>query len=112
MSKLDLDALDTPDIRDVLKCRSHLLRVGIPADFAAVKTLTVLIDGYRKRVGLATYLSEMLDGLASAPVGECEIYTMDGLRVVAQGNEPIQKYLRRLDWLPFKVVVGEETKYL
>lgn len=114
-ARLNLDLLTTADVRDVLKCKAHLLRVGIPPDFVAVETLTVIINHYRERVGLKTYLSQMLGELAETPVSECALYWMNGERIKLTGSRPLQRFIWRAfpdGILPFMVKVGEETKYL
>jgi hypothetical protein len=116
MSALDLDLLDTPAIRDILKTRAHLLRAGIPPDFVAVETLTIIIDHYKGRVGLTTYLSQMLGEMANVPVSDCALYWMTGERIATPVSEqPVQRFIKRkfrADTLPFKVVANEEVRFL
>lgn len=117
MTVLNYNVLDTQAIRDILKCKAHLLRAGIPADFAAVEVLTIIIDYYRVKVGTPTYLSEMLGPLADTPIKECALYYANGERIVTptQSIRPLQRFLRerfRSDALPFRVVCGDEERYL
>lgn len=116
-ARLNLDLLTTADVRDVLKTRAHLLRVGVPADFVAVETLTIVIEHYRQKVGVKTYLSQMLGEMAETPLAECALYWMNGERVPVSGDggQPVQKFIKRRfggGVLPFKVVANEETRYL
>lgn len=115
-ARLNLDLLTTADVRDCLKARSHLLRCGVPFDFAAVETLTIIIDHYRYKVGLPKYLSEMLGEVANEPVSDCALYWLDGSRIAtpAKSEQPVLRFLRRFGGgvLPFKVVANEETRYL
>lgn len=106
------------EIRDVLKTKAHLLKFGLPARSVEIAALDELILEYRQRVGLATYLSEMLGELATVPVGECQLYWANGERVPISGrdDEPVQQFIRRRflpgQELPFIVRVGERERYL
>lgn len=116
MSALNLDLLTTADVRDVLKCRAHLLRVGVPFEYAAVVTLTIIIDHYRHKVGLPKYLSEMLGEMANVPVKDCRLYWQSGERIEtpAASEQPVLRFLRRFGGgiLPFMVKANEEVRYL
>lgn len=116
MSALNLDLLTTADVRDVLKTRAHLLRVGVPFEYAAVVTLTIIIDHYRHKVGLPKYLSEMLGEMANVPVKDCRLYWQSGERVPVSGDggQPVLRFLRRFGGgvLPFRVVTPEDERFL
>lgn len=115
MSNLNLDLLTTADIRNALKTRACLLRIGVPSLYAAVLTLTIIIDHYRQKVGLRVYLAEMLGEMAGTPIRDCRLYWVSGERIeTPKSEQPVQKFLRRFGSgvLPFRVVVNEETRYL
>lgn len=117
LARLNLDLLTTAAIRDCLKVRAHLLRVGISPDYAAVETLTIIIQHYRMRVGLSVYVSQMLGDMGQIPIGECQLYWLDGSRIETpmKGEQPVLRFIKRkfrADGLPFRVVSNEETRYL
>ncbi|NJN97625.1 MAG: hypothetical protein HC875_27875 [Anaerolineales bacterium] len=75
---VDLDVFGTKEIRDVLKSRAHCLRAGFPSNHIIIVTLNEIRNHYILKVGLPTYLSQMLGELATAlsrPVS-CTITTI------------------------------------
>ena len=117
MSNLNFDVFQAPEIRDLLKTKAHLLRAGLPADHVVIETFSQIVAVYRRRVGLATYLSQMLDNLANVPVGECTLYTAENERIDCDSYgdkiQPIQKFLGRFRGrLPFKIIAKGQEKYL
>lgn len=112
------------EIRDVLKCRAHCLRAGFAVDDPVVFHLNQIRSYYLLRVGLATYLSEMLgNNVATAPIHLCRLYDLAGsLMPLDFGNRPnqqAQKYIADKflwDEIPARVEVpkagGVEVRYL
>lgn len=116
-ARLNLDLLDTPAIRDCLKVRAHLLKVGISPDYAAVETLTIIIQHYRERVGAKVYIAQMLGEMGQVPIGECQLYWMDGSRIETpvKSDQPVMRFIARRfggGVLPFMVKANEEVRYL
>jgi len=109
---VDLSVFGAKEIRDVLKSKAHCLRAGFPLDHIIIKTLDEIRDHYIVRVGLPTYLSQMLGELATVPMQYCRLYTEDSRRIEINLNgshkQPVQRFIAR--WfeagnLPFRVEV-------
>jgi hypothetical protein len=88
-------------IRDLVKTRGHYLMAGLDPGEAVVVGLTATRDEYLARVGLATYLSQMLDDVATMSMRHCVLGWPDGrvemgnlLRPRQDRARPVQKYLR------------------
>jgi hypothetical protein len=123
---VDFSVFGAKEIRDVLKNKAHCLRAGFPLDHIIIKTLDEIRDHYIVRVGLPTYLSQMLGELATVPIQYCRLYTEDSQRIEISLNgshkQPVQRFIARwfeADDLPFKVEVRirpgsdrVETRYL
>lgn len=111
---MNFEILDTPAIRDILKVKAHLLKIGLEPDSAAVDTLTIIATQYRYRIGTETYLSQMLGELSTTPVNGCEIFWTNGEKVMIRGKQQVQKYLLRFDdELPFRVIGPDgQERYL
>lgn len=109
---VDYDVFGAREIRDVLKSKIHCLRAGFSTNHLIIKTLNEIRDHYVQRVGLATYLSQMLGPLGNEPVQHCSLYEENGRRVEihlnGNTNQPIQRFIaQRFEWhnLPAKVEV-------
>lgn len=85
------------EVRILMQAKAILIRSG--ADARAVSHLNRLRDVYVRRVGLATYLSQMLTSVATIEARQCVLGWRDG-RVADQesfrgeGNRPVQRYIR------------------
>ncbi|GAB4540543.1 MAG: hypothetical protein Kow0063_30460 [Anaerolineae bacterium] len=113
---MDFSVFGAREIRDVLKNKAHCLRAGFPPDHIIITTLNEIRDHYLLRVGLPTYLSQMLGDLATAPMRNCSLYTEDCRRIVinlnGSHNQPVQRFIARrfgAKNLPFKVEVRKES---
>lgn len=115
--EVDFGILTAKEIRDVLKSKAHCLRAGFPADHIIIKTLNEFRDHYLGRVGLPTYLSQMLGEVGKAPMQSCTLYAENGQPIQARlngaHNQPVQRFIARnfsVDRLPFKVEVALASK--
>jgi hypothetical protein len=113
---VDFSLFGAKEIRDVLKNKAHCLHAGFPPDHIIIETLNEIRDHYVLRVGLPTYLSQMLGELATVPARNCTLYSEDGQRIEihANGNhnQPVQRFIAkqfRKDNLPFKVEIHKES---
>ena len=74
-------------------------------------------DDYVKRVGLATYLSQMLGDLANVPVQNCAFFDESGQPIEVhpsgKGQQPMQRFVARQFGgrknLPFRVDVRRQS---
>ena len=103
-------------MRDVLKNKAHCLRAGFPPDHIIITTLNEIRNHYILRVGLPTYLSQMLGGLATVRVQHCTLYAEDGRRIEVHlngnHNQSVQRFIAKQFGkarLPFKVEVRREA---
>jgi hypothetical protein len=125
-TEVDLSVFKAKEIRDILKNKAHCLRAGFPLDHMIISVFDEIRDDYVGRVGLATYLSQMLGGLANVPVQNCEFFDEGGqpIEVSLNGNgrQPVQRFVARQfgrKGLPFRVDIRRqvdssriETRYL
>jgi hypothetical protein len=109
---VDFSIFGAKEIRDVLKNKAHCLRAGFPPNHVIIATLNEIRDHYILRVGLPTYLSQMLGDSAAAPMQYCTLYSEDGRRIEinlnGSHNQPMQRFIAKWfgkDDLPFKVEV-------
>jgi hypothetical protein len=123
---VDLSIFNAREIRNILKSKAHCLRAGFPSDHVILSVLDEIRDDYVKRVGLATYLSQMLGHLANVPVQDCAFFdeSEQPIEVHLNGNgqQPVQRFGARQFGpknLPFRVDVRRqpgcgkiETRYL
>ena len=114
-TKLDLDVFGAKEIRDVLKSRAHCLRAGFPANHVIIATLNEIRDHYILKVGLPTYLSQMLGELGKAPIQNAILYDQAEqpikLDLTNSYNQPLQRFIaKRFHWdnLPFTIAVHKE----
>jgi hypothetical protein len=120
------DAFGAQEIRDVVKCRAHLIEIaGFPPSHVIIITLTQIRDHYISRVGMPTYLSQMLGDVVKIPIRMCRLIwedgnTFDGKLELEHPNMVVQRFIRkyyRIHNLPYKVIYGlttdvEQVKYL
>jgi hypothetical protein len=116
--------LSTNQIRDLLKTRTHCLQAGFPITHPLIVTLNKLIGEYIVRVGLATYLSEMLGPVATTSIYNCTLYDQANrpLKLKLKNYEqPLQNFIKEqflLDNLPSRVEIKKapqgqlEVRYL
>jgi hypothetical protein len=114
--EVDYSVFGAREIRDVLKSREHCLRAGFPANHIIIMTLNEIRDHYVVKVGLPTYLSQMLGELAKAPVQCCTLYNQVGrlieLHLTKNHNQPVLRFIVQQfgkDNLPYKVEVRREA---
>jgi hypothetical protein len=124
--EVDLSVFEAREVRNILKSKAHCLRAGFPSDHVILSVLDEIRDDYVKRVGLATYLSQMLGHLANVPVQDCAFFdeSEQPIEVHLNGNgqQPVQRFVARQFGpknLPFRVDVRRqpgcgkiETRYL
>lgn len=113
---VDLSIFGTKEIRDVLKNKAYCLRAGFPPDHIIIETLNEIRDHYILRVGIPTYLSQMLGELATVQMQYCTLYTEDDhpIEIHLNGNhtQPVQRYIAKQfqrENLPFKVEVRRDA---
>jgi hypothetical protein len=103
-------------IRDLLKTRTHCRQAGFPLTHPLIVALNKLINEYIVRVGLATYLSEMLGPVAKVSIFNCTLYdhTDRPLKLELKNyQQPLQNFIKEqflLDNLPAKVEVKKEPQ--
>jgi hypothetical protein len=114
-ARVDLDVFGTKEIRDVLKSRAHCLRAGFPPQHVIIITLNEIRDHYIIKVGLPTYLSQMLGDVAKAPIRYCTLYDPNDQPLEFDLNrnpaQPLQRFIaQRFQWdeLPFRIEVRKE----
>jgi hypothetical protein len=115
-SSVDLSVFGAQEIRDVLKNKAHCLRAGFPPDHILITTFNEIRNHYLRRVGLSTYLSQMLGKLSTAQIRYCSLYAEDRhpIEVRSNGdcNQPVQRFIAKQfnsNDLPFVVEVQSET---
>ena len=123
---VDLSAFRAQEIRNILKSKAHCLRAGFPLDHMIISVFDEIRDDYLKRVGLATYLSQMLGDLVNVPVQNCAFFDESGqpieVHLNGNGQQPVQRFVARQFGrknLPFGVDIQKqpdssriETRYL
>ena len=96
-SEVDFSIFGAREIRDILKSKAHCLKAGFSADHFIIKTLDEIRDQYIVRVGLPTYLSQMLGPAGKIPIKDCKLYTANGsqIEVHLNGNfnQPVQRFI-------------------
>jgi hypothetical protein len=125
-TKVDLSVFKAQEIRNILKNKAHCLQAGFPLDHMIISVFDEIRDDYVKRVGLATYLSQMLGHLANVPMENCTFFD-DRERLVevhpnGNGQQPVQRFVAQHFGprdLPFRVDIRKqpgsnqiETRYL
>lgn len=122
----DLSVFKAREIRDILKSKAHCLRASFPLDNTIISVFDEIRDDYVKRVGLATYLSQMLGDLANVPVRNCAFFDASEqpieVHLDSNGQQPVQRFVARQFGpknVPFRVDVRRqpdssriETRYL
>jgi hypothetical protein len=111
-AEVDYGIFGAQEIRDVLKSKIHCLRAGFSTNHIIIKTLNEIRDHYIQKVGLATYLSQMLGPLGNVSLQHCTLYGENGrkLEIHLNGNtdQSVQRFIaRRFEWnnLPAMVEV-------
>ncbi len=112
--RVDFNIFSAREIRDILKSKAHCLQAGFPPDHIIIKTLNEIRDHYISKVGLPTYLSQMLGEWGQVEIRYCTLYGEDSCRLDIHLNnpdQPVQRFIRKhfqWDKLPFKVEVCKE----
>jgi hypothetical protein len=113
--EVDLSVFKAREIRDILKSKAHCLRAGFSLDHTIISVFDEIRDDYVKRVGLATYLSQMLGDLANVPVQNCVFFDESGqpieVHLNGKGQQPMQRFVARQfrrKNLPFRVDVRRQ----
>jgi len=98
-SDVDFSIFGAREIRDILKSKAHCLKAGFPTNHFIIKTLNEIRDQYIKRVGLPTYLSQMLGPAGKVPIKDCKLYTGSGrqieLHLNGNLNQPVQIFIAK-----------------
>lgn len=104
------------EIRDVLKSREHCLKAGFPTNHIIIVTLNEIRDQYVIKVGLPTYLSQMLGEAAKTPVQNCTMYDKMGrpieLPLTKNQHQPVQRFIVQQfgkDNLPYRIEFRRES---
>ena len=112
IESLDFNVFGAKEIRDLLKNKAHCLRAGFPPDHLFITILNEIRNHYILKVGLSTYLSQMLGALGGVRIDRCTLYSEDchPIQVDLKGNrnQPIQRFIAKqlgLENLPFMVEV-------
>ena len=107
---VDFSNFGAKEIRDVLRSKAHCLRSGFPPNHIIIKTFNEIRKHYILRVGLPTYLSQMLGKMAKVEVQYCTLYNENGhpinLHLNGNHNQSVQRFIARRfhqDNLPAKV---------
>jgi hypothetical protein len=123
---VDLSIFNAREIRNILKSKAHCLQAGFPLDHMIISVFDEIRDDYVKRVGLATYLSQMLGDLANVSVQDCAFFD-EGEQTIevhlnGDGQQPVQRFVAQQFGrknLPFRVDIRRqpdssriETRYL
>lgn len=115
-ANIDFDMFGAKEIRDVLKSRAHCLRAGFSARHIIIMTLNEIRDHYILKIGLPTYLSQMLGEVAKAPIQDCTLYDPRD-QVIKLNLDPttqkqsLQRFIaQRFQWneLPFRIEVCKD----
>jgi hypothetical protein len=123
---VDLSIFNAREIRNILKSKAHCLQAGFPSDHVIISTFDEIRDDYVKRVGLVTYLSQMLGDLANVSVQDCAFFDeserLIEVNLNGNGQQPVQRFVARQFGrknLPFRVDIRRqpdssrvETRYL
>jgi len=112
---VDFSIFGAKEIRDVLKNKAHCLRAGFPPNHNIITTFDEIRDNYIRRVGLQTYLSQMLGEVATVPMQYCKLYTEScrciELNLNGSHNQSVQRFIAKQfgkNNLPFKVEVRKD----
>jgi hypothetical protein len=123
---VDLSIFNAREIRTILKSKAHCLQAGFPVDHIIISVFDEIRDDYVKRVGLATYLSQMLGDLANVSVQDCAFFDesewLIEVNLNGNGQQPVQRFVAQQFGrknLPFRVDIRRqpdsgriETRYL
>ena len=115
--EVDFSAFGAKEIRDIMKSKAHCLRAGFSINHIIINTLNEIRDHYIHRVGLTTYLSQMLGPVGNAPIQDCTLYDENGRRIQlhlnGDYNQAVQRFIaKQFRWnnLPAKVEVRTKLK--
>ncbi len=107
---VDFGLFGAKEIRDVLKSKAHCLHAGFLSNHAIIKTFNEIRGNYILKVGLPTYLNQMLGELGKVQMQHCRLYGEDNhqIKIHLNGNhnQPVQRFIARQfrgGKLPFKV---------
>ena len=107
---VDFGIFGTKEMRDVLKSKAHCLQAGFSPKHTIIITFNEIRDHYILRVGLPTYLSQMLGKLGPVQIQYCALYDEYGRRIELQLNgnhrQPVQRFIAKhfpIKSLPFRV---------
>ena len=112
----DYSVFGAKEIRDVLKSKAHCLHAGFPANHVIIQTLNEIRKHYIIKVGLPTYLSQMLGPAGQAQMQYCMLYDENHrqLKIDLNGNhnQSVQRFIAKhfpIHKLPFKLEVRNES---
>lgn len=114
--EVDFSVFGAREIRDVLKSKAHCLHAGFSSNHMIIKTLNEIRMAYIRRVGIPTYLNQMLGDVGNVQIQHCKLYGEDNrpIRLQFKGDhdQPAQRYIAkhfRYDRLPFKVETCKDS---
>ena len=112
---MDFTIFGTREIRDILKSKAHCLQAGFSANHVIIKTLNQIKSQYIQRVGLATYLSQMLGPIANIQLQYCTLYNERGreieLHLNGNSNVPLQRFIvRNFAWNSLPAMIKIQTR--
>jgi hypothetical protein len=98
-SDVNYSVFGAKEIRDILKSKAHCLRSGFSSNHMIIKTFNEIRKHYILRVGLPTYLSQMLGEVGKVEVRYCILYSENGrpitLHLNGNHNQSVQRYIAR-----------------
>ena len=104
------------EIRDILRSKAHCLHAGFSPDDIIIITLNEIRDDYIRRVGLTTYLSQMLGNLSIVEMQYCTLYQENGqpvkIHLNGRYNQSVQRFIAknfRPNQLPFKIEIRKTS---
>jgi len=112
--ELDFSIFKAKEIRDILKSKAHCLQAGFPTKHAIIATMNEIRDYYLLKVGLPTYLSQMLGEVGQVQIQYCSLFKEESYLLELHLNnphQPLQRYIKEhfhWDELPFKVEVRKD----
>jgi hypothetical protein len=100
------------EIRRVLTSKVNCLKAGFSESDTIIKTLDEIRAYYIQRVGVTTYLRQMLGELGRTPLKYCVLYGEDGDPIKFEGRnyrQSVHRFIARQfeleGSLPFKVEI-------
>ena len=104
------------EIKNILVNKAYCLGIGFTAHDTIIRTFDEIREQYINKVGLRTYLREMLGELGHTPIRYCTLYHEDGHRLILQLNGNYRQSVHRFianqfqcqGRLPFKIEIHNQ----